>query len=251
MGEDPKGFDAGDYNLFRYCHNDPDDLTDPMGMDPVTISDELDRASRAGLATVREISRTNSDGKGIGVFQWERSKSVGIGADNHPFLSKETGVGRGTEYKGPQKIEFPAPGDGAEPQTFLHNHTNNRTVDGKLSTPADRNAADQETTVRGVYTISKDKSIIERYRPSDNETERSQHKGGVTERWDGKKWAPVQNGAGAASQSQQFLYFSSITPVRQSANIEPQDLPGGSGLISDALAGVGAGGGLGATRGPP
>jgi RHS repeat-associated protein len=31
MSEDPKGFDAGDYNLFRYCHNDPIDLTDPMG----------------------------------------------------------------------------------------------------------------------------------------------------------------------------------------------------------------------------
>jgi RHS repeat-associated protein len=34
MSEDPKGFDAGDYNLFRYCHNDPLDLTDPMGLDP-------------------------------------------------------------------------------------------------------------------------------------------------------------------------------------------------------------------------
>jgi hypothetical protein len=31
MSEDPKGFDAGDYNLFRYVHNDPADLTDPMG----------------------------------------------------------------------------------------------------------------------------------------------------------------------------------------------------------------------------
>jgi RHS repeat-associated protein len=31
MSEDPKLFDAGDYNLFRYCHNDPLDLTDPMG----------------------------------------------------------------------------------------------------------------------------------------------------------------------------------------------------------------------------
>ena len=35
MSEDPKGFDAGDYNLFRYCHNDPEDLTDPMGLAPV------------------------------------------------------------------------------------------------------------------------------------------------------------------------------------------------------------------------
>jgi len=33
MSEDPKLFDAGDYNLFRYCHNDPIDNTDPMGTD--------------------------------------------------------------------------------------------------------------------------------------------------------------------------------------------------------------------------
>ena len=33
MSEDPKLFDAGDYNLFRYCHNDPIDFTDPMGTD--------------------------------------------------------------------------------------------------------------------------------------------------------------------------------------------------------------------------
>jgi len=31
MSEDPKLFDAGDYNLFRYCHNDPMDNVDPMG----------------------------------------------------------------------------------------------------------------------------------------------------------------------------------------------------------------------------
>src|SRR5207249_10655182 len=31
--EDPMGFAAGDYNVFRYCHNDPLDLTDPMGLD--------------------------------------------------------------------------------------------------------------------------------------------------------------------------------------------------------------------------
>jgi len=33
MSEDPKGFDAGDYNLFRYCANDPIDFTDPMGLE--------------------------------------------------------------------------------------------------------------------------------------------------------------------------------------------------------------------------
>ena len=32
MSEDPKGFDAGDYNLYRYVGNDPLDKTDPMGL---------------------------------------------------------------------------------------------------------------------------------------------------------------------------------------------------------------------------
>ncbi|HEX9423715.1 MAG TPA: RHS repeat-associated core domain-containing protein [Pyrinomonadaceae bacterium] len=39
MSEDPKLFDAGDYNLFRYCHNDPLDMTDPMGLDAVPNGD--------------------------------------------------------------------------------------------------------------------------------------------------------------------------------------------------------------------
>jgi RHS repeat-associated protein len=34
MSEDHILADAGDYNLFRYCHNDPIDNVDPMGLDP-------------------------------------------------------------------------------------------------------------------------------------------------------------------------------------------------------------------------
>jgi RHS repeat-associated protein len=41
MSEDPKLFDAGDYNLFRYCHNDPIDFTDPMGLDGVSFNDHF------------------------------------------------------------------------------------------------------------------------------------------------------------------------------------------------------------------
>jgi hypothetical protein len=33
VSEDPKLFDGGDYNLFRYCHNDPIDFTDPVGLE--------------------------------------------------------------------------------------------------------------------------------------------------------------------------------------------------------------------------
>ena len=45
MSEDPKLFDAGDYNLFRYCHNDPIDFTDPMGL----ASDSINWASNSPL----------------------------------------------------------------------------------------------------------------------------------------------------------------------------------------------------------
>jgi RHS repeat-associated protein len=31
---DPKQFAAGDYNLYRYCHNDPINRTDPTGLEP-------------------------------------------------------------------------------------------------------------------------------------------------------------------------------------------------------------------------
>ena len=41
MSEDPKLFDAGDYNLFRYCHNDPEDLTDPMGLGVILVDPYL------------------------------------------------------------------------------------------------------------------------------------------------------------------------------------------------------------------
>jgi RHS repeat-associated protein len=33
MSEDPSGFEGGDYNLFRYCKNDPEDITDPTGLE--------------------------------------------------------------------------------------------------------------------------------------------------------------------------------------------------------------------------
>ena len=42
--EDFEGFDASDYNLFRYCHNHPMDNTDPMG-----ITDQACRGRGAGV----------------------------------------------------------------------------------------------------------------------------------------------------------------------------------------------------------
>jgi len=38
---DPKEFAAGDYNLYRYCHNDPVNRSDPMGLWPTPIHDQI------------------------------------------------------------------------------------------------------------------------------------------------------------------------------------------------------------------
>jgi RHS repeat-associated protein len=37
MQPDPKQFEAGDYNLYRYCHNDPVNRSDPMGLSSLTM----------------------------------------------------------------------------------------------------------------------------------------------------------------------------------------------------------------------
>jgi RHS repeat-associated protein len=39
---DPKEFSAGDYNLYRYCHNDPINLSDPFGLEILVTSERVD-----------------------------------------------------------------------------------------------------------------------------------------------------------------------------------------------------------------
>jgi RHS repeat-associated protein len=67
MGEDPKLFDAGDYNLFRYCHNDPIDMTDPMGLATEVV----------GIHDPREESRRKADEEYNGTMAAAQMNSSG------------------------------------------------------------------------------------------------------------------------------------------------------------------------------
>lgn len=62
MSEDPKLFDAGDYNLFRYCHNEPIDFTDPMGLEDIYISAAMDRLGIQASLNSRAASMNAGDG---------------------------------------------------------------------------------------------------------------------------------------------------------------------------------------------
>jgi hypothetical protein len=72
MSEDPKLFDAGDYNLFRYCHNDPVDCTDPMG-----LTDQQLPPGPTHLTQAIEMDITISER----ISLWQRSMETSIGGE--------------------------------------------------------------------------------------------------------------------------------------------------------------------------
>ncbi len=82
MSEDPKLFDAGDYNLFRYCHNDPIDFTDPMGLDTMANAMAVAEAVVPGqyeynqmVASFQSGNYGNAAGWGV---TWVTSTVVGV-----------------------------------------------------------------------------------------------------------------------------------------------------------------------------
>jgi len=75
MSEDPKGFEAGDYNLFRYCKNDPVDFVDPDGeVAQVVIGAYVAAEAAATVYDVRFAIQTLNDSNASSV-----DKSLAVG----------------------------------------------------------------------------------------------------------------------------------------------------------------------------
>jgi RHS repeat-associated protein len=53
---DPIQFKAGDYNLYRYCHNDPVNKNDPLGLLP---GEAYPTSDAAGIQAIRDINETS------------------------------------------------------------------------------------------------------------------------------------------------------------------------------------------------
>ena len=100
MSEDPKLFDAGDYNLFRYCRNDPLDMTDPMGTygmgsgwDP-RLWQKFDQAQKAAAQQVQSASAK------IDQALADKAAANKVGKESKDFKSEtkafEKAFGKGT-----------------------------------------------------------------------------------------------------------------------------------------------------------
>jgi RHS repeat-associated protein len=71
MQPDPKEFAAGDYNLYRYCHNDPVNRNDPMGLDTAvaigTIRDDsFNIFGHASMALTGQGAFSSGTGTALG-----------------------------------------------------------------------------------------------------------------------------------------------------------------------------------------
>jgi RHS repeat-associated protein len=80
MSEDPKGFQAGDYNLYRYVGNDPLDRSDPTGLDGEVV-------------IFRPEGRTSVDNDGV-IFENGRAVAS-FRANENGFIPLSSGPTRG------------------------------------------------------------------------------------------------------------------------------------------------------------
>ena len=80
MSEDPKLFDAGDYNLFRYCHNDPIDSVDPMGLQDTV-------ATYSPQQTSLKLAEDRSYNFIMGLMQRQFSSAISAGMAGYQAFS--------------------------------------------------------------------------------------------------------------------------------------------------------------------
>jgi RHS repeat-associated protein len=120
---DPKHFAAGDYNLYRYCHNDPVNKTDPTGLDATWLTSRVYQIVRLGMEAASQAHQA-SKAAGDGM---ERGK-IGVENTASGKLAVAEGIGKGTgiPWTGPQRIlNMPKAPQGTRTVVDGHNHTNN------------------------------------------------------------------------------------------------------------------------------
>lgn len=76
MQPDPKEFAAGDYNLYRYCHNDPINRSDPFGLIDREIDKDLDKKGVDASKNSLEEAKKDSIGRSQAVQEKDGKRSL-------------------------------------------------------------------------------------------------------------------------------------------------------------------------------
>lgn len=176
-GEDPKGFDAGDYNLFRYCHNDPEDLTDPMGLDPMVPDEDLEKRNdiASGMNLDHYWAAKNATGFKHMDVEWGTTIWVGKNSGNRGYSKTVHGSMDG------KSVTMPLKPKSKTPLAFNHVHSRNTFDHGGTESyfsPQDIWLADKYNAMTTVNIPNMGNGLQERFLPDKDPKIRGQFKGG-------------------------------------------------------------------------
>ncbi|MEY2482620.1 MAG: hypothetical protein QOK24_1148 [Verrucomicrobiota bacterium] len=90
---DPKQFAAGDYNLYRYCHNDPVNRNDPFGFEDILISAALDNLGIQASLNSLSASLAAKDGTDRSQLVQEKGGNLSLQQRFNVGVLKEEKVG--------------------------------------------------------------------------------------------------------------------------------------------------------------
>jgi hypothetical protein len=89
----PKAADGGDYNLFRYCHNDPIDFTDPTGTE-TKWEPWYTHTRQAIEAGLKQIARLQAREK---ASEWSGHGAIETGSLRHALGQMQQAMGNFTK----------------------------------------------------------------------------------------------------------------------------------------------------------
>ena len=98
---DPKHFAAGDYNLYRYCHNDPVNKSDPTGLDLILLWQTTTAGLQGHTATL-----SGNDHDGWHFFEKQGGEGQTSGNVHLEFKTAEAfrSSGRGDGYSNASRV---------------------------------------------------------------------------------------------------------------------------------------------------